>query len=98
MDDEFREVDKHRLYICRNKHSPRFCCQLQYLWIWSAVGDDADMAFKIDARFATAKSAPDIRIDVRVGLKPDFQATFGALPLLARSNGSSISGGNGWLA
>ena len=56
------------------------------------------MALKIDARLTTAKAAPDVRIEVGVGLELDLQAIFEAFLLLVRSNGSSISGGSGWLA
>ena len=61
-------------------------------------GNDTHVAFKIDARFTTAQSPPDVGIKISVGLELDLQAIFGAFWLRARSNGSSISGGRGWLA
>jgi len=80
MLDELCEVGGHRLHVGGNKDAPSLRRQFQDVGIGSAVGDDADMAFNIDARFATAESPPDIRIKVGVGLEPDLQATFGALP------------------
>lgn len=72
--------------------------QLQDFGIWGAVRDDTHMTFKIDAGFTAAESPPDIGIKVGVGLELDLQAIFGAFSLRARSNGSSISAGRGWLA
>lgn len=80
MLDELCELGGHGLHVGGNQDAPSLRRQLQDVGIGSAVGDDADMALNIDARFAAAESPPDIRIKVGVGLEPDLQATFGALP------------------
>ncbi len=91
-------MDQHRFHVSGNENSPSVSSQLQNFRIRSAVWDDSHMAFKIDTWFAAAEPPPNVGIKICVGLELDLQAIFGAFSLRARSNGSSISGGKGWLA
>ena len=86
------------VHVRGDQHSPLIRRQFQDFGIRSAIRDDANVAFKIYARFTAADSAPNIGIKIGVGLELDLQAILGTFPLRERPKGSIMSGGSGWPA
>jgi hypothetical protein len=93
--DELGKVDQHRLDICGHEDAISRGGQFEHLRIRSSPGNHSNMPLKIDVSFPPTHSAPDVGVQIRVGLKRDLQANFETSSSLALSKGSSISGGSG---
>ena len=70
----------------------------QNLRIESAVGNCARCRPKIYRWLSSEQALPDVRIDISVGLKADFQASLVGASLLAFSKRSIMSWGMGYCA
>ena len=97
MLDELREANEHCLHVGGYKDATGFRRQPQYFGIWGTIRNHAHVAYKVDAGLPAAETAPDVGIEIRIGLERYLQESFATFSMRARSNGSSISGGNGWL-
>jgi hypothetical protein len=98
MSDEFAESYGHRPHIGSYEHTPIFCRQPQDFEIGRAVGDNADVTHEIKSWLTTEEHPPNNWGKIGISLKPELQAILEAFSSRARSNGSSISVGSGWLA
>lgn len=75
----------HGRYVCRH-------CLREHAVEW-----ENRAPFQRESLLPSAETAPDVGIEIRIGLERYLQESFATFSLRARSNGSSISGGNGWL-
>lgn len=93
--NESIKVIRHCRDISRNQNAAGARCDLQDVWIRSAVWEHARCSAKIDRRFPPLQCSPDFRVKVGVGLKTEVQACFTDFSFFARSKRSIISGGRG---
>lgn len=93
--DEILEMNSHRPEVPRDQHAASVGGALQNYWVGSAVWDHTGRPSKVDGWLSAQQAPPDVRVDIRVRLKPNSQASLADLSLLARSNRSTISAGIG---
>lgn len=67
--DELREANEHCLHVGGYKDATGFRRQPQYFGIWGTIRNHAHVAYKVDAGLPSAETAPDVGIEIRIGLE-----------------------------
>ena len=98
MRNEIFEVNSHRADIPRNENATGVGGNLQDAWIGSTVWNYAGRSSEVDGGLPAPQTPPDVRVEIRVGLKGDLQASSTDPSCLTRSKRSIMSAGIGYCA